>query len=183
MIQPNAAAATAADVKTSSHHHHHHHRHVSQHHALHEETPSPNADLVIENEYLQVVFSGLTGLLSSIYNKHTNVTQTITQNWYYYRSWANGGQNSGAYIFRPDGDVQSISPIAINTVIQGTISTEVRQIFSSYITQIVRLNKGAKHLEFEYTVGPIPIDDNYGKEIITRFTTGIKSKGTIYTDR
>lgn len=31
-------------------------------------------------------------------------------------------------------------------------------------------------------VGPIPIDDNVGKEVVTRFYSSIQNNGTFYTD-
>lgn len=55
------------------------------------------------------MFDPETGLLKSILRKEggNNVYEDMGQNFYYYKS-KNGdvlsGQNSGAYIFRPDGD-------------------------------------------------------------------------------
>ena len=37
-------------------------------------------------------------------------------------------------------------------------------------------------VEVEWTVGPIPIDDNIGKEIILRYDTDIQSQAKFYTD-
>jgi len=37
-------------------------------------------------------------------------------------------------------------------------------------------------VEVEWTVGPIPIDDNVGKEIILRYDTDIQSQSKFYTD-
>jgi hypothetical protein len=37
-------------------------------------------------------------------------------------------------------------------------------------------------VEVEFSVGPIPIDDALGKEIVTRYTTGIDSGDLFYTD-
>jgi len=34
---------------------------------------------------------------------------------------------------------------------------EVRQVFGDWASQVVRLYNGTKHLEIEWTVGPIPI--------------------------
>jgi alpha-mannosidase len=38
------------------------------------------------------------------------------------------------------------------------------------------------YVEVEFSVGSVPIDDSLGKEIITRFTTGVASNLTVYTD-
>ena len=37
-------------------------------------------------------------------------------------------------------------------------------------------------MEVEWTVGPIPIDDDIGKEIIIRYDTDIKNEKKYYTD-
>jgi len=58
----------------------------------------------------------------------------------------------------------------------------VHQQFNEWISQVVRIYKESHHAEFEWLVGPIPIDDNVGKEVITRFTSDIKSDEIFYTD-
>ncbi|KAM7483510.1 hypothetical protein LguiB_008093 [Lonicera macranthoides] len=48
--------------------------------------------------------------------------------------------------------------------------------------QITRVYKEKEHAEVEFMVGPIPIDDGIGKEIVTQITTTVKSNKTFYTD-
>ncbi|KAA8540621.1 hypothetical protein F0562_024460 [Nyssa sinensis] len=48
--------------------------------------------------------------------------------------------------------------------------------------QITRVYKEKEHAEVEFAVGPIPIDDGIGKEIVTQITTAMKSNKTFYTD-
>ena len=55
-------------------------------------------------------------------------------------------------------------------------------MFSEWITQTVRLYNQSNALEIEWTVGPVPLDDGLGKELITRFSTNIASSGVLYTD-
>uniref|UniRef100_A0A182U141 alpha-mannosidase n=1 Tax=Anopheles melas TaxID=34690 RepID=A0A182U141_9DIPT len=59
---------------------------------------------------------------------------------------------------------------------------EVHQIFNEWISQVIRVYAGQEHVELEWLVGPIPIDDSKGKEIISRFESDIKSEGTFWTD-
>ena len=44
---------------------------------------------------------------------------------------------------------------------RGCIRVSLR---SNWVTQTVRLYAGQPFAEFEWTVGPVPIDDNNGKE-------------------
>ena len=97
-------------------------------------------------------------------------------------------QESGAYIFRPSyADGSDLTAIVGDsgvdvTVSEGELVTEVRQKFADWATQTVRVRKGSEMVELEWTVGPIPIDDNMGKEIISRFETDLDSQELVYTD-
>ena len=55
-------------------------------------------------------------------------------------------------------------------------------VFYDWASQEISLYDDAKMVEVEWTVGPIPIDDNVGKEIVLRYDTDIQSNGTFYTD-
>jgi len=55
-------------------------------------------------------------------------------------------------------------------------------VFADWATQTVRLYMGSPFIEVEYTVGPIPIDDGMGKEVISRWSTNMQSNGVFYTD-
>ena len=55
-------------------------------------------------------------------------------------------------------------------------------IFNDWSSQEISLYEGAEYVEVEWTVGPIPINDNIGKEIILRYDTDIQSGNKFYTD-
>jgi hypothetical protein len=152
------------------------------------ELKKSNADIVVENENLRLIFDGTSNLLKSIQNKASGVVISVTQSYYYYIS-SNGTsydqQESGAYIFRPNGT----SPIGItpsNTptiqVTRGKYVTEVKQTWSNWVYHVMRLYTGSHVVEMEATIGPIPIDDGNGKEVICRFDTNLATKGLYYTD-
>ena len=42
--------------------------------------------------------------------------------------------------------------------------------------------KGLPYVEVDYTIGPIPVDDKRGKEIVTRLETPIENNATFFTD-
>ncbi|XP_062846006.1 lysosomal alpha-mannosidase [Trichomycterus rosablanca] len=140
----------------------------------------------IQNQYLKVNFDTDTGLLSGLTNLKTQQTIKLTQNFYWYNASvgnSESSQPSGAYIFRPS----SSTPFIVNkkpevTVLQNSVVQEVRQQFSSWVSQVVRLYAESRELELEWTVGPIPIGDGVGKEVITRLDTNIDTNGYFYTD-
>jgi len=55
-------------------------------------------------------------------------------------------------------------------------------IFNDWTSEEISLYDGGEVVEVEWTVGPIPIDDNRGKEIIIRYDTDIQSQSKYYTD-
>ncbi len=55
-------------------------------------------------------------------------------------------------------------------------------VFNDWGSQEVNLFDDVSTVEVEWTIGPIPIDDNIGKEAIIRYNTDIKSASKYYTD-
>ena len=113
--------------------------------------PQRGADVVIENEFVSLTFSGVTGRLASWINKDTNTRVNVSQSFCFYKSNTgdkDSGQRSGAYIFRPS--TNECFPISlrpdgvtqIDQVIRGPLVQEIRQTFSPWLTQTVRLNAG-----------------------------------------
>ena len=54
--------------------------------------------------------------------------------------------------------------------------------FNNWTSEEIHLYDDAQVLEIEWIVGPIPIGDNIGKEIIMRYDTDIQSQSKYYTD-
>ena len=94
-----------------------------------------------------------------------------------------------AYIFRPSQQfanplTTSDNPVKILGSFSGPLVSEVWQQITPWIvmkTALYANNPAA--IEFTYTVGPIPVDDKVGKEVILRFNaSSIASEGVWYTD-
>ncbi|XP_052182651.1 probable alpha-mannosidase At5g13980 [Diospyros lotus] len=137
---------------------------------------------------LKLVYSTNEGKLTEYINKKHLVQASIQQSYSYYAAY-DGSQDteyfqaSGAYIFRPNYTVPISSKGQIPfTVLRGPIYDEVHQRINSWINQITRVYKEKEHAEVEFTVGPIPVDDGIGKEIVTQVSTTLKSNKTFYTD-
>ena len=142
----------------------------------------------IENEMIRVDFNGATGRANKITRKDIGLSIDIDQQFFWYNGSSGNSesrQTSGAYIFRPNKtDPYKICPdnIAKLEFIKGKLVQEARQNFGPIVSQVIRLRAGEPFAEFEYTVGPIPVNDGLGKEIITRFDTKIKTNKLFYTD-
>ncbi|XP_053573804.1 lysosomal alpha-mannosidase [Bombina bombina] len=140
----------------------------------------------IENQFYRVDFDPETGLISGLHNLEKQISLTLKQTFYWYNASignSDNSQSSGAYIFRPNQSNPSPFTKVVNSyMVQNSLVQEVYQNFSSWCSQVVRLYKGQKYVELEWTLGPIPNDDGWGKEIISRFETTLKTGGVFYTD-
>ncbi|XP_051115211.1 probable alpha-mannosidase At5g13980 [Andrographis paniculata] len=150
---------------------------------------SQNENIEIGPGDLKLIYSGHDGKLMQYINSKSTVNNSLEQSYSYYT--ADDGskdspkdlQASGAYIFRPNATYQ-VQPSGKTplTVFRGPLFDEVHQKISSWIYQITRVYKEKEHVELEFTVGPIPVDDGFGKEVVTQLKTQIGSNKTFYTD-
>ncbi|XP_058513983.1 lysosomal alpha-mannosidase-like isoform X2 [Ochotona princeps] len=146
-----------------------------------------NSDvLMIQNKYIRATFSAETGLLMKIENMGQKVVLPVSQSFFWYKASIGDRklqQSSGAYVFRPHRrQPLPVSQRAEIYLVKSSLVQEVHQNFSDWCSQVVRLYRGQRHLELQWTVGPIPTADGWGKEVISRFDTPLDTKGHFYTD-
>ncbi|XP_030387439.1 lysosomal alpha-mannosidase-like isoform X2 [Scaptodrosophila lebanonensis] len=148
--------------------------------------PRKTSSLIsIGNKDLQLLFD-TNGFLTEI--QADGMARTISQEFLYYVGAIGNNEeflnrSSGAYIFRPlDNKVYAVATQVDVEVYKGHLVEEVHQKFNDWISQVVRVYRDKPYAEFEWLVGPIPIGDRKGKEIVTRFKSDIQSNGVFYTD-
>ncbi|CAI9276447.1 unnamed protein product [Lactuca saligna] len=145
------------------------------------DTPQDES-IVIGSGSLKMSFSLQSGQLKRITNSRTRIDLPIQQSYLWYGSEADI-QPSGAYIFHPNGSPPSIVSRSVPIkVIRGPLVDEVHQQFNSWIYQVTRVYKDKEHAEFEFIIGPIPVEDGVGKEVITRITADMATNKVFYTD-
>lgn len=153
------------------------------------ETRRVGRSVYLKSSQLQLNFSKQTALLTQMKNKKTGVSTSLEQSY----CWYNGSsgitaedlnQASGAYLFRPNTSecFPFNSSHQTMTVFRGPLVEEVHQQFSPWVSQVTRVYTNVEHAEIQFTVGPIPIDDSNGKEIVTKITTPLKTEKSFYTD-
>lgn len=149
------------------------------------------ATRTVTNDRYELTF-GPAGTLTHVRNKLSGTSLAVEQDFYYYEACAIPGKGAGPYMFRPDANktlpngtniprVRGTSPAQLTVGSTGA-GMEVRQVFASWLTQIVRLPAGEGAPEFEMTIGPIPLGDGIGKEVIVRYSTPLKTAGRWLTD-
>jgi lysosomal alpha-mannosidase len=72
--------------------------------------------------------------------------------------------------------------ILFSTCIQAKSVQTAVIVFNDWASQEISVYDEGEFVEIEWTVGPIPINDNIGKEIILRYDTNIQSESKYYTD-
>ncbi|NWW41924.1 MA2B1 mannosidase, partial [Panurus biarmicus] len=148
--------------------------------------PSGDPEPWIENEHLRVLFDPVTGHLREIQNLAKGFSLPVFQSFYWYNASAGDAlcpQASGAYIFRPNASTPiPVAKRAATRLLKTALVQELHQNFSAWCSQVLRLRPGQPYLELEWTLGPIPVSDGLGKEIISRFETPLRTAGRFYTD-
>ncbi|CAG2111867.1 unnamed protein product, partial [Medioppia subpectinata] len=125
---------------------------------------------------------GTTGALQTITlngQKHR-----LNQSFKWYKSIGNqtGLEDSGSYHFCPDGNARDYGQQKLISRHTSGAVHELNQQFADYIHQTVRTYEDRDYIEFDWTVGPIPMADKIGKEIVTRFESDLQTDGVYYTD-
>ena len=72
--------------------------------------------------------------------------------------------------------------LTIRTCMKSNLIQSAWITFNDWASEEFSLFDDASAIEVEWTVGPIPISDNYGKEVIVRYDTDIASASKYYTD-
>ncbi len=104
----------------------------------------------------------------------------ITQNFYYYTT--DRIARSGAYAMHTNSSEPTlISANATVSIIRGKLVQEIRQEFTPWLSQVIRLyHNNNEYIEFDWMVGPIPPYPDM--EIISRFETKLETKNHFFTD-
>ncbi|KAG6977620.1 hypothetical protein JG688_00000128 [Phytophthora aleatoria] len=156
--------------------------------------------VVLENHLMRAEISKTTGSITKLANKKKNIQIPLSLDVAYYQAFQGNGPKSGAYVFRPDSNktypvtghgstlrsLPEVTMLELHTAATGGRTSVPRMAFKigSWVTLEYRVNDDDEFLEIEWTVGPVPIDDKKGKEVIVRFDAGksIASDATLYTD-
>jgi len=90
---------------------------------------------------------------------------------------------SGAYIFRPEsGGPDPIPGGWEDTLVKGTVVDELVRAYSDWVMLVIRLYHQTKTVEIGWQVGPIPVDDYIGKEVVLRYASSVENEGRFKTD-
>ena len=144
-------------------------------------------EVSIGNGRISAVFDPKTGLLTSAQLKDGRRVP-LQQNFFIYDSEGRktGEKTSGAYAFNPSPyKPRAAAGRALIKIIKGPLVEEIHQSFTPWINQVVRIYQHVDYIEFDWIVGPIPIDNWFfdpGQEVISRFDTFLQTNGTFFTD-
>ncbi|KAL7642572.1 UNVERIFIED_CONTAM: hypothetical protein RMT77_007133 [Armadillidium vulgare] len=149
-------------------------------------------DKIITKGDISVTLDGTTNKLKYIEFGRKNGKSgkiEVSQDWMWYAGMAGNNTESiyrasGAYIFRPDGSIKKFSDVGkITAIYDDSLVAEIHQQWTTWVSQVLRIYKDKNYVESEWLVGPIPIEDGIGKEIVNRFHfKNLKTNQTFYTD-
>ncbi|XP_064457872.1 lysosomal alpha-mannosidase-like isoform X2 [Ornithodoros turicata] len=146
----------------------------------------------IENEKYRLVVDLSSGLLREVVLLEKSEVLPLRQSFFCYEtpptsSKVTRGTSSGAFVFGPPNNTAyDLGTHVAYRIIKGAIVQEIQQVFTSWITQVIRLYKGQDWIEFEWMIGPIPIESRrygaVGREVVSRFTSNLQNDGIFFTD-
>lgn len=141
-------------------------------------------DFSLQNNNISVAFSQ-NGLLKAITIKKPggNVTIPIHLDFLHY-STSHGRDKSGAYLFLPDGEAETIKITKPKVlIIEGKLKSEVIVKFPSVEHSVILYNSGGPDdlgIEIRNLVDIASIEENY--ELAMRFSSNINNGAEFYTD-
>lgn len=155
---------------------------------------SDEMNFVATNDLIEVSFDKDTGMLKQV--SALGVNLNVSQDIGYYTSFDRDidpthvphDQNSGAYIFRPSEPEQPLTTVDAKpngaTFVNTSVGLEVHVSFNEpWIRQVTRVLTGQPYVEIEYTVGPVPVHDGRGREVVIRYNApAIENEARFYTD-
>ncbi|XP_039766142.1 alpha-mannosidase 2x isoform X2 [Ornithorhynchus anatinus] len=142
-----------------------------------------DGDFALSNRYMQVWFSGRTGLLKSVRRLDEEREQRVGVELVVYGTRASKDK-SGAYLFLPDGEAKPYTPKdpPVLRVTEGPFFSEVAAYYQ-HVQQAVRLYNlpGPEGLSLDVSF-LVDIRDHVNKELALRIQTDIESDGAFFTD-
>ncbi|XP_075991383.1 lysosomal alpha-mannosidase-like [Anticarsia gemmatalis] len=95
----------------------------------------------------------------------------------YYRRMENSGYFS---VFSKDAFIKNEAQTL--KVLKTEFVQEVHIKYSQFAGIALRLYKSLPYIEVDWITGPIPVQDNFGKDIFIRYSTNLRNDGVFYTD-
>lgn len=140
-------------------------------------------DFSLSNQYMQVWFSGLTGLPKSVRRVDEEREHWLGMELLVYGT-RTSKDKSGAYLFLPDGEAQPYVPkeLPVLRVTEGPFFSEVATHYE-HVHLVVRLYNlpGVEGLSLDVSC-LVDIRDYVNKELALRVHTDIKSQDVFFTD-
>eukprot|EP00998_Keelungia_sp_KM082_P000717 NODE_1082_length_1479_cov_47.656065_g1071_i0.p1 GENE.NODE_1082_length_1479_cov_47.656065_g1071_i0~~NODE_1082_length_1479_cov_47.656065_g1071_i0.p1 ORF type:complete len:454 (-),score=88.23 NODE_1082_length_1479_cov_47.656065_g1071_i0:118-1338(-) len=105
--------------------------------------------------------------------------------WMYYRASQGTPETpkaGGTYMLRVNSTTRYPVGNPEMQLAVGEHTAEVYLNYDNWVYEVVRIDKGGVGVEIEYTVGAVPIDDGWGKEVFSLMQSNVTSGDKWYTD-
>lgn len=141
-----------------------------------------------ESEKIVVKFDMQAGMIVGLKRVSDGSTLNISQKFGYYYP-ANSSPFPGAYIFRPNTTEPHLMEKPLYYKMykrKNGALVEIHQKWRNWIWQTIRVDSKKNYIEFDYVVGPVPVNmesfNSTGREVVTRYITDMKTDGVFLTD-
>lgn len=143
----------------------------------------PSKMTVIRNKRYRLLVDSATGLVRGVMIKG-GLQVTLQHLFLSYHAYQGSSRKaSDSRVLNPVND----DPFELGNnityhITRGPEVQELHQRYTPWLGLVVRLFENEEVIEFEWTLGPVPLSDHKGKEIVCRFSSSVQSGQLFYTD-
>ena len=143
------------------------------------------ATVSIASNYCRLTFDNATGLVQSWTDLSSGAVYDFSQDFFYYNASTVRPGISTLYTFQvwPNTTLFPISSASVTlSVFIGSRVQMIQQRWNDWLSQTWRLNVDETTPEVEWTIGPVAFEDGLSREVVTKYSTTIRSAGEWWTD-
>ncbi|XP_075724571.1 lysosomal alpha-mannosidase isoform X4 [Rhipicephalus microplus] len=143
----------------------------------------PNKMTVIRNKRYRLVVDSATGFVRGIMVKG-GLQVTLQHLFLSYHAYQGSSRKaSDSRVLNPvNDDPFDLGNNVTFRITRGLEVQELHQRYAPWLDLVVRLFENEDTIEFEWSLGPVPLGDHKGKEIVCRFASSVQSGELFYTD-
>ncbi|XP_077490279.1 lysosomal alpha-mannosidase-like [Amblyomma americanum] len=139
--------------------------------------------VVIRNKRYRLVLDSATGFIRGVMVKG-GLHVTLAHQFMSYHAYQGSSRKaSDSHVLNPVNDEPfDLGNNITYEIVRGPEVQELHQRYTPWLSLVVRLFESEEVIEFEWALGPVPLSDQKGKEIVCRFVSNLQSGQVFYTD-
>ncbi|KAK8773099.1 hypothetical protein V5799_012344 [Amblyomma americanum] len=138
---------------------------------------------LVNSQRYRLVLDSTTGFIRGVMVKG-GLHVTLAHQFMSYHAYQGSSRKaSDSHVLNPVNDEPfDLGNNITYEIVRGPEVQELHQRYTPWLSLVVRLFESEEVIEFEWALGPVPLSDQKGKEIVCRFVSNLQSGQIFYTD-